>query len=115
MAEQKRQRKNKIKKDRKNNSKKTGKKTIPKLVEELTSKGEKKRKMSSDDDIENDSLSDKTFVEEDFDEDDVIVLDRNFQVNDFVLVKFDTKKMFITMLSELKKLVTLWRLSNLCV
>ncbi|KAF2882115.1 hypothetical protein ILUMI_24037 [Ignelater luminosus] len=92
MAEQERQRKNKIKEDRKNNSKKIGKKRIPKLVEELTSKGGKNRKMSSDNDIENDSLSDKTFVEEDFDEDDVIVLDRNFQVNDFVLVKFDTTK-----------------------
>lgn len=31
-------------------------------------------------------------LEEEFDEDDVIVLDRNFQVNEFVLVKFNTNK-----------------------
>lgn len=30
--------------------------------------------------------------EEEFDEDDVIVLDKNYRVNDFVLVKFNTKK-----------------------
>lgn len=60
----------------------------------MTSKPKKNRKVSSDDEIENVSVSDEALVEseEDFDEDDVIILDRNFQINDFVLVKFDTKK-----------------------
>ncbi|KAF2899647.1 hypothetical protein ILUMI_06529, partial [Ignelater luminosus] len=89
IAEQERQKKLRLKKTEKITLKGEERKE---LVEELTSNGEKNRKMSSDDDIENDSLSDKTFVGEDFDEDDVIDLDRNFQVNDFVLVKFDTKK-----------------------
>lgn len=96
MEEEERQRKNKIKELNKNRkcSKNTGQKTIPKLADELTSKPEKNRKISSDDEIENVSVSDEALVEseEDFDEDDVIVLDRNFQINNFVLVKFDTKK-----------------------
>ena len=54
---------------------------------------------SSDSDVENVSLADsseESFVEEtsekELDEDDVIMIDRNFQINDFVLVKFNTKK-----------------------
>ncbi|XP_047538676.1 uncharacterized protein LOC125072196 [Vanessa atalanta] len=96
MEEEERQRKNKIKELNKNRKcfKNTGQKTVPKLADEFTSKPEKNRKFSSDDEIENVSVSDETVVEleEDFDEDDVIVLDRNFQINNFVLVKFDTKK-----------------------
>lgn len=95
MEEEERQRKNKIKELNKNRKcfKNTGQKKIPKLADEFTSKLEKNRKISSDDEIENVSVSDETVVEsEDFDEDDVIVLDRNFQINNFVLVKFDTKK-----------------------
>lgn len=91
-----RQRKNRIKQLDKNRkcSKNTGQKTIAKLADELTYKLEKNRKISSDDEIENVSVSDEALVEseEDFDEDDVIVLVRNFQINNFVLVKFDTKK-----------------------
>ena len=55
---------------------------------------------SSDSDVENVSLADsseESFVEEtsekELDEDDVIMIDRNFQINDFVLVKFNTKKL----------------------
>lgn len=96
MEEEERQRKNKIKELNKNRKcfKNTGQKTVPKLADEFTSKPDKNRKFSSDDEIENVSVSDETVVEleEDFDEDDVIVLDRNFQINNFVLVKFDTKK-----------------------
>ena len=54
---------------------------------------------SSDSDVENVSLADsseESFVEEtseeELNEDDVIMIDRNFQINDFVLVKFNTKK-----------------------
>lgn len=102
LAEQEKQRKNKAKKDRqlKKGLKNIEKKKIPKLPLELTSNRVKKRQMSSSDsEIENISLADSSegsFVgetsEEEFDEDDVIVIDRNFRVNDFVLVKFDTKK-----------------------
>lgn len=96
MKEVERQRKNKIKELNKNRkfSNNTGQKTIPKLADEFTSKSKKNRKISSDDEIENVSVSDEALVEseEDFDEDDVIVLDRNFQINNFVLVKFETKK-----------------------
>lgn len=55
--------------------------------------------ISSDSDVEIFLLADSSewsFVEEtseeNFDEDDVIMIDRNFQINDFVLVKFNTKK-----------------------
>uniref|UniRef100_A0A2A4JHL6 Uncharacterized protein n=1 Tax=Heliothis virescens TaxID=7102 RepID=A0A2A4JHL6_HELVI len=96
MEEEERQRKNKIKELNQNreHSRNTGQKTIPKLADEFTSKPKKNRKISSDDEIENVSVSDEALVEseDDFDEDDVIVLDRNFQINNFVLVKFDTKK-----------------------
>ena len=82
MKEKERQRKNKIKELNKN---------------QKCSKNEKSRKISSDDEIESVSVSDEALVEivsseEDFDVDDVIVLDRNFLVNNFVLVKFNTKK-----------------------
>ena len=82
MEEKERQRKNKIKELNKN---------------QKCSKNEKSRKISSDDEIEYVSVSDEALVEidsseEDFDVDDVIVLDRNFLVNNFVLVKFNTKK-----------------------
>lgn len=56
---------------------------------------EEKQKINSNAEIENGSVSDEALVDssgEDFDEDDVIVLDRIFQINNFVLVKFDTKK-----------------------
>lgn len=101
LAEQEKQRKNKAKQDRKlkKDFKNKEKKSIPKLPLELTNRGKKRQMSSSSDSDENISLADSSdgpFVgetsEEEFDEDDVIVLDRNFQVNDFVLVKFDTKK-----------------------
>ena len=96
LEEAERQRKNKIKELNKNEKcyKNKGQKTIPKLADELTSKREKNRKVSSENIAENISVSDESLEEEeeDFDEDDVIVLDRNFQINNFVLVKFDTKK-----------------------
>ena len=74
MEEKERQRKNKIKELNKN---------------QKCSKNEKSREISSDDEIENVSVSDEALVEidsseEDFDVDDVIVLDRNFLVNNFV-------------------------------
>lgn len=89
MAEEERQRKNKDKEDKKNKraSKITGKKRIPKLDESFTSKLKKQKEIISDEEMENESSE-----EESFDEDDVIILDRNFKVNDYVLVKFDTKK-----------------------
>lgn len=96
MEKEERQRKNKIKELNKNRkcSNYIGQKIIPKLADEFTSKLEKNRKIGSDDEIENISVSDKALVEseEDFDEDDLVVLDRNFQISNFVLVKFDTKK-----------------------
>ncbi|CAB3253349.1 unnamed protein product [Arctia plantaginis] len=102
MEEEERQKKSKIKELNKNRkcSKNIGQKTIPKLADEFTSKAKKNRKINSDDEIENVSVSDEALVEseEDFDEDEVIVLDRNFQINNFVLVKFDTKKLSIIML-----------------
>ncbi|CAH2092178.1 unnamed protein product [Euphydryas editha] len=54
---------------------------------------------SNDSDIENISLADSSegsFIEEkseeEVDEDNVIVIDRHFRINDYVLVKFDMKK-----------------------
>ena len=102
LAEQEKQTKNKAKRERQEKKvlKNTEKKQIPKLPPELTSNRVKKRQMSSSDsDVENVSLADsseESFVEEtseeELDEDDVIIIDRNFQINDFVLVKFNTKK-----------------------
>ncbi|XP_065642501.1 uncharacterized protein LOC136074128 [Hydra vulgaris] len=82
MEEKERKRKDKIKELNKNRK---------------CSRNEKSTKISSDDEIKNASVSDVDLVEidsseEDFDVDDVIVMDRKFQINDFVLVKFDTKK-----------------------
>ena len=102
LAEQEKQTKNKAKRGRQEKKvlKNTEKKQIPKLSPELTSNRVKKRQMSSSDsNVENVSLADsseETFVEEtseeNLDEDDVIIIDRNFQINDFVLVNFNTKK-----------------------
>lgn len=106
LAEQERQTKNKAKRERQEKKvlKNKEKKQIPKLPPELTSNRVQKRKMSSstDSDVENVSLADYSegaFVEEtseeDLDEDDVIMIDRNFKINDFVLVMFNTKKIVV--------------------
>lgn len=107
IAEQEKQRKNKAKEERqfKKNLKNTEKKKNPKLPVELTSKRAVEKEMiSSDSDMENVFIaasSEGSFVietsEEELDEDDVIILDRNFKINDFVLVKFDTKKLLYIM------------------
>ncbi|CAB3251786.1 unnamed protein product [Arctia plantaginis] len=89
--------KNKEKEDKKN--KNTGKKAIPKLDKSLTSKQKKQRKISSDEEIENECLEE----ENSFDEDDVVALDRNFKVKDYVLVKFDTKKTVYHYVGQIKE------------
>lgn len=102
LAEQERQAKNRAKREKQEKKilKNTEKKQFPKLPPELTSNRAKKRQMSSSDsDLENvvlDESSGESFInetsEEEFDEDDVIMVDRNIKINDFVLVKFNTKK-----------------------
>lgn len=112
LAEQERQTKNKAKKERQEKKvlKNIKKKQIPKLPPDLTSNRVKKRHMSSSDsDTENVLLADSSegsFVEEtseeEFDEDDVIMIDRNFQMNDFVLVKFNTKKIVVYYVGQIE-------------
>ncbi|CAG5041204.1 unnamed protein product [Parnassius apollo] len=112
LAEQEKQIKNKAKKERQEKKvlKNTGKKQIPKLPSELTSNRVKKRQMSSSDsDIENVLLTDSSegsfaedTSEEELDEDDVIMVDRNFQKNDYVLVKFNVKKTVVHYVGQIE-------------
>lgn len=114
LAEQEKQRKNKVKQDKQEKKvlKNIDKKKITKLPLELTSKRGKKRQMSSSDsEIENITLADSSegsFVEEkseeEFDEDDVIVIDRHFRVNDYVLVKFDIKKSVVHYVGRIEEI-----------
>ncbi|XP_022127680.1 uncharacterized protein LOC111001920 [Pieris rapae] len=112
LAEQERQTKNRAKTERQEKKvlKNTEKKQIPKLPPELTLNRAKKRQMSSSDsDVENvafDESSGESFInetsEEEFDEDDVIMVDRNFKINDFVLVKFNTKKTVVHYVGQIE-------------
>ncbi|CAG5022839.1 unnamed protein product [Parnassius apollo] len=112
LAEQEKQIKNKAKKERQEKKvlKNTGKKQIPKLPSELTSNRVKKRQMSSSDsDIENVLLTDSSegsfaedTSEEELDENDVIMVDRNFQKNDYVLVKFNVKKTVVHYVGQIE-------------
>lgn len=103
LAEQERHTKNKAKREKQEKKvlKNSKKNQIPKLSTEITTNRVKKKILSSssDSDVENVLLADSSegsFVEEtleeDLNEDDVIMIDRNFQINDFVLVIFHTKK-----------------------
>jgi hypothetical protein len=112
LAEQERQTKNRAKRERQEKKvlKNTEKKQIPKLPPELTSNRAKKKQMSSSDsDVENvvlDESSGESFInetaEEEFDEDDVIIVDRKFKINDFVLVKFNTKKTVVHYVGQIE-------------
>lgn len=118
LAEQEKQTKNKAKREKQGKKvlKNTEKKKFPKLPPELTSNRVKQRKISnsSESDVENILFADSSegsFVvegtseeEEDLDEDDVIMIDRNFEINDFVLVKFNTKKTVVHYVGRIEEI-----------